>query len=127
VELFNGTGFVIYSDCHVSSDAIYFQVPNFKQVTFLRQQLHGGLLMDVGASVGLFTLSLADRVDHAILFEPNPLSVARAKENMAINGLDFPAQALAVSTRTGRSCWRTEGGRIPTTGLFWSGSTRLSL
>lgn len=101
VNLFNGYRFLAYPDCWVSSGAIYFHVPDVREVNFLRQRLNGGVLIDVGSNVGLFTLSLADRVDHAILFEPNPLSAQHARENLALNFLEFEVVAAALSDEEG--------------------------
>jgi FkbM family methyltransferase len=46
--------------------------------------LKGGILVDVGANVGSISLLVADHINRAILFEPNPVAAARARENTAI-------------------------------------------
>ncbi|MFH0959945.1 MAG: FkbM family methyltransferase [Pseudomonadota bacterium] len=101
VNLFNGYRFLAYPDCQMSSAVFYFRVPDCREVEVLRRRLNGGVLIDVGSNVGLFTLSLADKVDHAILFEPNLLSARRAMENIALNSLEFEVNAVALSDQGG--------------------------
>ena len=40
-------------------------------------------------NVGLVSLLVADKVEHAVLFEPNPIAVKRAQENLGINRLNL--------------------------------------
>jgi len=99
--LFNNCRFIAHPDCQVSSGVFYFRVPDSREVKVLRRWLDGGVLIDVGSNVGLFALSLADKVDHAILFEANPLVALRAREHMALNSLDFEVNATALSDAQG--------------------------
>jgi FkbM family methyltransferase len=101
VNLFNGYRFLAYPDCYISSSTIYARVPDFRVVRVLRQRLNGGVLIDVGSNVGLFSMSLADKIDHAILFEPNLNSAQRARENIAVNSLNFEVHAIALSDEVG--------------------------
>jgi FkbM family methyltransferase len=57
--------------------------------------------------VGLITLLVADKVDHAILFEPNPLGVERARENLGINDLKFDVYGVALSDKIGAIAFET--------------------
>lgn len=99
--LFNGLQFRAYPDCAVSAGALYMRIPDSKDILFLRKHINGGTFLDVGANVGLITLLIADNVQHCILFEPNPIAARRAKENLAINGLNFEVYAAALSDRVG--------------------------
>jgi len=72
VDLENGCRFLAYPDCHLSSMAVYFRQPYAPLPELLRVRPGGGTLIDVGANVGLFALSLADHFDRAYLFEPTP-------------------------------------------------------
>jgi len=101
VPLFNGYRFRAYPGCQASSAVFYTRIPNFKCLSFLRKHIENGILFDVGANVGLVSLLLADKVRHAILFEPNPIAAARARENIAINHLGFEVQELALSDQAG--------------------------
>ena len=101
VPLFNGFRFRAYPDCHVSSAALYSRIPNFRCLSFLRKHIEKGTFIDIGANVGLISLLLADKIQHAILFEPNPVAAARARENLALNHLGFEVHELALSDQAG--------------------------
>lgn len=101
ITLFNGYRFRAYPDCSCSSDVMYFRIPDFREVCLLRRLLDGGEMIDIGSNVGMFTLLLADRIDHAILFEPNYLAAQRALDNITINDLDFEVHNIALSDKEG--------------------------
>jgi FkbM family methyltransferase len=67
----------------------------------LRKHIDKGTLLDIGANVGLISLLLADKIQHAILFEPNPAAVVRARENLTLNDLPFEIHQLALSDQSG--------------------------
>ena len=100
-HLFNGLRLCVWPDCDVSPAALYYRLPNGKPIAFLRRFLDGGTFLDVGANVGLVTLLVADKVQHAILFEPNPKAAERARENLRINNLKFEVVAEALSDAVG--------------------------
>src|SRR5258708_1035543 len=109
VSLFNGKRFKAYPDCHVSSGVLYTRIPNSRNILFLRKHLSGGTLIDVGSNVGSVTLLLADIIQDAILFEPNPLAAARARENLARNQLDFKVYGFALSDVNGGIRFESHG------------------
>ncbi|HEY1265364.1 MAG TPA: FkbM family methyltransferase [Terriglobales bacterium] len=127
VGLFNGMRFRAYPDCTVSSSAVYFRVPNYRHVEFIRRHVRGGTLLDIGANVGLFTLLLADRVEHAILFEPNPLAAARARENMQLNRLNCEVVEMAASDQGGEVIFENAGGASPVNRTVVGFSTSLPI
>ena len=100
-KLFNGLKLEVWPDCDVSPAALYYAVPNGTHILFLRRYLEGGTFLDIGANVGLISLLVADKVQHAILFEPNPTAVERAKKNLQINNLKFEVFAEALSDTVG--------------------------
>ncbi len=53
---------------------------------------------------------LADKIQHAILFEPNPAAAARARENVALNHLGFEVHELALSDQAGTVELENAGG-----------------
>ena len=110
VQLFNGLRFRAYPDCDVSSGVMYTRIPDSRDILYLREHIGQGTLIDVGANVGLVTLLLADKVQHALLFEPNPLAAARARANLDLNGLRFEVHELALSDTTGTVEFEDEGG-----------------
>ena len=101
VTLFNGKQFRAYPDCQVSSGVLYTRIPSSRNILFLRKHVSGGTLIDVGANVGSVSLLLADRMEDAILFEPNPVAAARARDNLARNQLGFKVYELALSDTSG--------------------------
>jgi hypothetical protein len=113
IQLFNGLRFKAYPDCDISAGALYMRIPDGKDIMFLRQHLHRGTFIDVGANVGLITMLIADRVQHAILFEPNPAAISRAKENLSLNCLNFPIYPLALSDSVGSVEFENSGGVYP--------------
>jgi FkbM family methyltransferase len=76
-------------------------LPNGTHISFLRKHLQGGTFLDVGANIGLVSLLVADKVQQAILFEPNPAAVERARENLRLNNLNFEIVAEALSDTDG--------------------------
>ena len=109
VSLFNRAHFVAYPDCQVSAGVLYLRIPNSRNILFLRDHLAGGTLVDVGANVGSVTLLLSDKLEHAILFEPNPLAAARARENLSRNHLGFEVCELALSDASGEVRFECHG------------------
>lgn len=110
VSLFNGKRFIAYPDCPVSSGVLYTRIPNSRNILFLRKHVSGGTLIDVGANVGSVSLLLADAIEDAILFEPNPAAAARARENLARNRLRFKVYELALSDTNGEIRFESQGG-----------------
>ena len=55
----------------------------------------------MGANVGLVSMLLADKIQHALLFEPNPIAAARARENVRLNHLNYEVHELALSDQNG--------------------------
>ena len=84
--------------------------PRFARHSLPARAQGEGILIDVGANVGLVTLLLADKVQHALLFEPNPIAAQRARENPALNRLNFEVHDLALSDKTGTVGFEDEGG-----------------
>jgi FkbM family methyltransferase len=105
-----GKLFIAYPDCQVSSGVLYTRIPNSRNILFLRKHVSGGTMIDVGANVGSVSLLLADKVESAILFEPNPVAAARARENLARNHLGFKVYELALSDTNGEIRFENRGG-----------------
>jgi FkbM family methyltransferase len=110
VHLFNGLRFRAYPDCHMSSAVMYTRIPDSRDILYLREHMGQGTLIDVGANVGLVTLLLADKLQHALLFEPNSIAAGRARANLELNGLRFEVHELALSDTTGTVEFEDEGG-----------------
>jgi len=125
-HLFNGFRIRVRPDCDVSPAAFYYSLPSSRHLSLVRKFLNGGAFVDVGANVGLVTLLMADKIGHAVLFEPSPVASRRAKENLLMNKLPYEVFPVALSDTTGdiefenlgaSSCNRTVQGfatSIPT-------------
>ena len=73
----------------------------------------GDFIVDAGCNVGNRTLALADIVSGALLIDANPTAVRRARENVALNGLDtdrFAVLEAAVGQDEGEALFTDLGG-----------------
>ena len=110
VALFNGLRFRAYPECNSSSAVFYTRIPNFEPISFIRQHVQGGTLVDIGANVGMMSLLLADCFAAGWLFEPNPVAAARARENIRLNHLPFEVHEIALSDACGSIEFENRGG-----------------
>jgi FkbM family methyltransferase len=73
----------------------------------------GGLVLDIGAHLGYFSLLAARRGARAIAFEPNPATLPYLRRNLADNGaaeqVALETAALGARAET-RTFFRAEGG-----------------
>lgn len=100
-RLFNGLQVRVRADSEASAAAFYYALPNSRHLTLLRKYLRGGTFVDVGANIGLVTLLVADRIGHAILFEPSPLAAKLAQQNLEMNRLAYEIVPVALSDEVG--------------------------
>lgn len=63
----------------------------------------GGLVIDVGAYTGLFTIGARLLGVHVLAFEPMPVNILRARENCIANGVDDKINRKAISDTTGKA------------------------
>jgi FkbM family methyltransferase len=85
------------------SKAVYGNPPDWNEMQAWRRILApGDLFVDVGASVGPYTLWAADAGAHAIAVEPNPQAAARLRENVGLNDLLVEIRQCALADRPGR-------------------------
>ena len=57
----------------------------------------GGVFIDVGANVGLWTVLLGVRASKVVAVEANPVTVPELRENIALNGLADVVEVLEVA------------------------------
>ena len=102
-KLFNGKFIKLYPDCHVSSEFVYTQIPDKKEIMRLRRAMKSNTtFMDIGANIGAYSVLLADKTEKIIAFEPDEGSFSRLKENLSLNqGLDFQVEKIALSNYVG--------------------------
>ncbi len=126
-KLFNGLLFRVYPDCTISSSTFYSRIPYIHNIQFLRSQIQGGTLIDIGANVGLISILLADKIQHALLFEPTALAASRARENIVLNQLSFEVHEIALSNQNGTVSFANLGGASPVNRVVPDGTANISL
>lgn len=88
-----------------SQQLFWFGAWERKSARLMAEHLHpGGVALDVGANIGIFTVLMAERVGstgrvHA--FEPDPRNFALLAENIERNSLGASASQVAVSDSSG--------------------------
>jgi FkbM family methyltransferase len=87
-HLDNYTRYLAYPHSEGASFPFYTSVYDYLNVEFLRKNFSGqGMMIDVGANIGLFTLSLIKKFQMALVFEPDKESCRMLRENIALNRL----------------------------------------
>lgn len=76
---------------------------NSEDIGFLRDNLpEGGIFLDIGSNIGLFSLPLARKARAVLAIDANPLMVGRLRWNAKASGLsNVTATNCAVSDREG--------------------------
>jgi FkbM family methyltransferase len=120
LTLDNGLLFVADPRSGNSTGAIYTRIYESRYVEFVRRAVvPGGIICDVGAHVGLFTLLVAPLFRGGYCFEPAPDCHELLVRNLALNALgSFRACRQAVSDQPGRRTLVAEGD--------YSGTARLA-
>jgi len=97
--------------------------PETARFVFGEAAARPGLVLDIGAGTGWYTLPLAAAGQSVRAYEPNPRVFARLMANAALNDLRIEARQCAVSDRRGRATfWHnprvplTSGGSIEAPG-----------
>ncbi|HEV8082400.1 MAG TPA: FkbM family methyltransferase [Chitinophagaceae bacterium] len=87
-ELDNGAKFILEPNSTNSTGNIYVKTYEAEYIYFLRKHiLKGGLIIDIGAHMGLYTLLLNDLFVGGYCFEPAPDTFRALKTNLFINDL----------------------------------------
>jgi FkbM family methyltransferase len=87
-RLDNGTRYIAYPKSIGASFPFYESEYDYPHVRFHRTWLSGrGVIIDIGANIGLYALSLASHCRAAILVEPDPDAFRMLGENIALNDL----------------------------------------
>ncbi len=78
-----------YPDHDAGEANIFTRNVDYADNQFIRKILKpGDFIVDAGCNVGNRTWVLADIIGGALLIDPNPVAILRAKENLLLNGLD---------------------------------------
>jgi len=86
--LYGGRGKVIFRSNPVFEYGIFGYTPYEPSIARLVMQIHGDLAVDVGASLGQYTVKLASRFNRVIAVEPNPVSARILKDRVRRLRLD---------------------------------------
>ena len=96
-RLDNGAKFILEPHSTNSSGNIYVKTYEAEYIYFLRENiLKGGVIIDIGAHMGLYTLLLKDLFESGYCFEPAPDNFKALAANLFIN--DFIEKFLPVKS-----------------------------
>jgi FkbM family methyltransferase len=102
LKLDNGAKYIAYPDVVSCSFPVYFKVYESRCLLFVRSFLRGnGIMIDIGANIGLYSLSLKDEISKFILFEPIEETVGILRANMLLNNLNFEINNFALGNKSG--------------------------
>lgn len=120
LTLDNGMLFLADPRSGNSAGAIYTRIYESVYTEFVRKAVvPGGMMCDVGAHVGLFTLLLAPLFRSGVCFEPASDAFGFLRRNLALNDLsEFHARQEAVSSESGARLLASDGA--------FSGTARLA-
>jgi FkbM family methyltransferase len=97
-RLDNGYRFIAYPESTGASFPFYASEYDYPYIRFHRTWLSGnGAVIDVGANIGLYALSLASHCKAEILLEPDPVAFRMLSENLALNGLQLRSLLFQVA------------------------------
>ena len=90
VELCPGRAFWCHPHSIGGTGVLYYRLPERGSMRFLMDYLHpGDGFVDVGANIGIYSLLASTVPDVRVLaFEPASVAYGRARENIALNGIE---------------------------------------
>ncbi len=109
-RLDNGLRFVAYPNSVGASYPFYVSEYDFPFIRFHRSWLSGrGAIVDVGANIGLYSLSLASHCSFVYAMEPDPSAFGMLRENVELNGLGSRFKLFqAAAGDTGRDVFLSQ-------------------
>jgi FkbM family methyltransferase len=111
-RLDNGASFILLPNSTNSTGNIYVKTYEAEYIYFLRKEvLEGGIFLDIGAHMGLYTLLLKDKFSGGFCFEPSGDNLQALRNNLAINNLQTKFRTIekAVSDREGFAFLQIKG------------------
>lgn len=111
LPLDNGQQFIAEPKAKNSTGAIYTRIYEYRCIMFARKHVQrGGVICDVGAHTGLYSLLLANLFDKGICFEPADDSFELLRKNLCLNNFtDFELYNKAVSHSNGYVEFNSDG------------------
>lgn len=102
LTLDNGAYFISFPKVVMCSFPIYTKIYDSRNIQFVRSFLKGkGVMIDIGANLGVYSLLLKDKIKKAILFEPLPETAEMCQMNLSLNKLDYELNRLALGNFSG--------------------------
>jgi len=94
----------IYAHLHfsASSDVVYANPPARDLLVWSRNLKSGDRFLDVGASVGVYSIWALEQGATVIAVEPNPTAASLYRQNMKLNGYGPELVEAAVADRPGQ-------------------------
>lgn len=120
LPLDNGLSYIADPRAVNSTGVIYTKIYESTYVSFIREHCKkGGILIDIGAHTGLYTLLLNSQFSKSILFEPDPNTCKLLRKNIAINLLEnVSIIQAAASNFSGMGSLKVEGDYCGTNHLI---------
>lgn len=88
--------------CEVESNVVYAGLPDWAEMRAWQMHLkRGDLFIDVGASIGPYTLWACELGARAVAIEPSQSMLKRLRANVALNGYDVDIVPAAVGDTSG--------------------------
>ncbi len=110
IELDNGSKYIAYHNTPMGSFPIYAKIYDSEKILFLRKALKaGGIMIDVGANMGIYPLLLKNKFDFFILFEPIKETAAICEANLKLNKINYEMFEMAVGNETGKVGFSLKG------------------
>jgi FkbM family methyltransferase len=119
-RLDNGASFILLPGSTNSTGNIYVRTYEAEYIYFLRKEVEpGGVFLDIGAHMGLYTLLLKDKFSAGFCFEPAEDNFSALRKNLALNELTeiFESIKMAVSDREGEANLQITGAYSGMNGL----------
>jgi len=103
--IYNGIKLNLYTDSKLS-DILMFKQFEFEEQSFVKYYLKkGGIFVDIGSNIGLFSLiasKIVGKNGRVYSFEPTPETFIRFKQNIKLNNIrNICPYNLAVSNKSG--------------------------
>lgn len=114
-NLFNGQKIFLYPHTPSASSLVYSDLPDKKAINKLRELATSNtIFLDIGANIGLYSLSMIDKVQTLYAFEAHPETANLLKMNFLLNQIsDNHIVQSAVSDKIGHIAFSNQPGGSP--------------
>ena len=111
IDLDNGMKYIAFTNTPMGSFPVYARVYDSKNILFLRRKFkkNNGIMIDVGANMGIYSLLLNDNFKKFILFEPIRETAKICEINMKLNSIDYELYNIALGNEKGEIKFQFKG------------------